>query len=256
MKEYTLITGGTEGLGLELAKLFGETGHNLIIIARNIERLINVKKFLEDEYNVDVQILSIDLTIHNSCKEIFDFVDNNNIVVNYLVNNAAIGSFGFLSESSEEYNQQLIDINISSLTNLTTHFLKSMVKLKSGGIMNIASTAAFVGGPKMSMYYASKAYVLSLTEALHDEVKDCGVKVSCVCPGPLDTKFQAKSGIQKSDKAKKYLMSCDKVAKEAYKNFFIGKTIIVPGKKNKLLVLFSKFVPRKLSRFIILRTNS
>jgi short-subunit dehydrogenase len=112
-----------------------------------------------------------------------------------------------------------------------------MIKRGCGGIMNVASTAAFVGGPKMALYYSSKAYVLSLTESLHEEVKSFGVRVSCLCPGPVKTSFQEKSGIKKSEKAKKYLMDVEDVAKEAYLVFFKGKAIIIPGYKNKLLVL-------------------
>ncbi|NFS29504.1 SDR family oxidoreductase [Clostridium botulinum] len=256
MRKCALITGGTEGIGLELAKLFAKDNCNLIIIARNKEKLLKVKNQLESKYNITVDILSLDLSIHSSCDKIFDFVDKKNISVDYLINNAGIGSFGFFHKGECGFEENLININIISLTNLTKYFLEKMIEKNHGGIMNVASTAAFIGGPKMAMYYSSKAYVLSLTEALHEEVKDLGIRVSCVCPGPVKTSFQSKAGIKKSEKAKKYLMDAEKVAKIAYEGFFKGKAIIIPGHKNKLLVWGTKLIPRSISRKIILKNNA
>lgn len=254
-KKYTLITGGTEGIGFELAKLYGKDNENLILVARDENKLKEKKAFLEKEYKIEVLILSTDLSVDNSYENIIKFVDEKNIVVDKLINNAGIGSFGEFHLGKDGFEEKIIGINIISLTNLTKHFLKEMVERKSGGILNVASTAAFVGGPKMAMYYSTKAYVLSLTEAIHDEVKDYGVKVSCLCPGPVRTSFQSKAGIKKSESAKKYLMSAKDVAKEGYKKFEKNKAIIIPGFKNKLLVIGNKLIPRALSRKIIQMTN-
>ena len=254
-KKYTLITGGTEGIGFELAKLYGKDNENLILVARDENKLKEKKAFLEKEYNIEVLILSTDLSVDNSYENIIKFVDEKNIVVDKLINNAGIGSFGEFHLGKDGFEEKIIGINIISLTNLTKHFLKEMVERKSGGILNVASTAAFVGGPKMAMYYSTKAYVLSLTEAIHDEVKNYGVKVSCLCPGPVRTSFQSKAGIKKSESAKKYLMSAEDVAKEGYKKFEKNKAIIIPGFKNKLLVIGNKLIPRALSRKIIQMTN-
>ena len=254
-KKYTLITGGTEGIGFELAKLYGKDNENLILVARDEDKLKEKKAFLEKEYNIEVLILSTDLSVDTSCEKIIKFVDEKNIVVDKLINNAWIGSFGEFHLGKDDFEEKIIGINIISLTNLTKHFLKEMVERKSGGILNVASTAAFVGGPKMAMYYSTKAYVLSLTEAIHDEVNDYGVKVSCLCPGPVRTSFQSKAGIKKSESAKKYLMSAEDVAKEGYKKFEKNKAIIIPGFKNKLLVIGNKLIPRVLSRKIIQMTN-
>ena len=203
-KKYTLITGGTEGIGFELAKLYGKDNENLILVARDENKLKEKKAFLEKEYNIEVLILSTDLSVDNSYENIIKFVDEKNIVVDKLINNAGIGSFGEFHLGKDGFEEKIIGINIISLTNLTKHFLKEMVERKSGGILNVASTAAFVGGPKMAMYYSTKAYVLSLTEAIHDEVKDYGIKVSCLCPGPVRTSFQSKAGIKKSESAKPF----------------------------------------------------
>lgn len=254
-KKYTLITGGTEGIGFELAKLYAKNKENLILVARDENKLKEKKTFLENEYKIEVLILSTDLSIDTSCEKIIKFVDEKNIVVDKLINNAGIGSFGEFHLGKDGFEEKIIGINIVSLTNLTKHFLKGMVERKYGGILNVASTAAFVGGPKMAMYYSTKAYVLSLTEAIHDEVKDYGVKVSCLCPGPVRTSFQSKAGIKKSESAKKYLMSAEDVAKETFKKFEKNKAIIIPGFKNKVLVIGNKFIPRALGRKIVQMTN-
>ena len=171
-KKYTLITGGTEGIGFELAKLYGKDNENLILVARDENKLKEKKAFLEKEYKIEVLILSTDLSVDNSYENIIKFVDEKNIIVDKLINNAGIGSFGEFHLGKDGFEEKIIGINIISLTNLTKHFLKEMVERKSGGILNVASTAAFVGGPKMAMYYSTKSYVLSLTEAIHDEVKN------------------------------------------------------------------------------------
>ncbi|MDR3594876.1 SDR family oxidoreductase [Clostridium sp.] len=255
-EKYTLITGGSDGIGFELAKIFAENRHNLIIVARNKSKLEKVKNKLEKEYKIKVQIISCDLSLNKSCEDIIRIVEEKNFIVDNLINNAGIGSFGFFNEAKDGFEEKLININIIALTTLTKYFIKDMIKRREGGILNVASTAAFVGGPKMSMYYSSKAYVLSLTEALHDEVKDFGVRVSCLCPGPVKTTFQEKTGIRKSKKAKKYLMDAKKVADKAYAEFLKGKAIIIPGYKNKLLIIGNKLIPRSWSRMIILKSNS
>lgn len=253
-RSHVLITGATAGIGYELAKLFAIDGYNLILIARNKEKLTKVKKKLEI-YNINVDILSVDLTVDSSCEKVFSFVDEKNLTVDILINNAGIGTFGEFTSITIEKELALIDTNIRALTELTKHFLYKMVGNEGGTIMNVASTAAFCAGPKMAAYYASKAYVLNLTEALNEEVKDKGVRVSCLCPGAVNTEFQNKAGIKKSDNAKKNIMSAKKVAEIAYRDLEKGKIIIIPGFKNKVLVVINKFLPRSISRKIILKMN-
>ncbi|MCQ2969490.1 MAG: SDR family oxidoreductase [Clostridium sp.] len=254
MNTYTLITGGSDGIGLELAKLFAKDKHNLVLVARNIEKLNKAKQILKCQ-GVDVKIISMDLSSMEECQRLIDYIEDRNILVDTLVNNAGIGSFGEFKNISWEKEEALIDINIKALSKLTKHFLPKIIKLKQGGILNVASTAAFCSGPKMATYYASKAYVLNLTEAIHEEVRNYGIKVSCLCPGPVKTAFQMKSGIEKSEGAKKYLMEAEDVAKEGYKGFKKGKVIIVAGVKNKFLVKINKFAPRSIVRKIVLKTN-
>ena len=251
---YTLITGASTGIGYELAKLFAKDRHNLILVARDEGKLETAKNELS-KYNVEVKILSLDLSKSEDIQGLFNYVEMNKLNVDILVNNAGIGTFGDFSEIEWVKEEALIDINIKVLTKLTKYFLPKIIECKNGGILNVASTAAFCSGPRMAAYYASKAYVLNLTEAIYEECKDSGIRISCLCPGPVKTTFQDKAGIKKSESAKKYLMDAEEVAKVSYKDFKKGKLIIIPGMKNKLLVIGNKLLPRRISRKIILKTN-
>lgn len=253
-RNYTLITGASTGIGYELAKLFAKDRHNLILVARDEGKLETAKNELS-KYNVEVKILSLDLSKSEDIQGLFNYVEMNKLNVDILVNNAGIGTFGDFSEIEWIKEEALIDINIKVLTKLTKYFLPKIIECKNGGILNVASTAAFCSGPRMAAYYASKAYVLNLTEAIYEECKDSGIRISCLCPCPVKTTFQDKAGIKKSESAKKYLMDAEEVAKVSYKDFKKGKLIIIPGMKNKLLVIGNKLLPRRISRKIILKTN-
>lgn len=253
-KEYVLITGASSGIGYELAKLYASDGYNLILIARNIDRLKIVKSEL-NKYNVEIKILSLDISMDHDIEKLFNYVEINKLKINTLINNAGIGTFGDFKEIEWKNEEQLIDINIKALTKLTKYFLPKIIENKNGGILNVASTAAFSPGPRMAAYYASKAYVLNLTEAIYEECKETEIKVSCLCPGPVKTGFQSKAGIKKSEAAKKYLMDAKDVAGVCYRDFNKGKLIIIPGLKNKLLIIANKLLPRSISRKIILKTN-
>lgn len=251
---YTLITGASMGIGYELAKLFAKDKRNLILISRNILKLQDVKNELS-KFNIDIKILALDLKNSEDIQDLFNYIEANKLNINILVNNAGIGTFGDFNNIEWKSEEALIDINIKALTKLTKYFLPKVVKEKEGGILNVASTAAFCSGPRMATYYASKAYVLNLTEAIYEEYKETGIKISCLCPGPVKTSFQDKAGIKKSKSAKKYLMDAEEVAKICYKDFYKRKVIIIPGFKNKLLVMGNKLLPRSISRKIILKNN-
>lgn len=254
-RSYVLITGATTGIGYELAKLYANDGNNLILVARDEEKLEKVKEELMLLYNISVYSISLDLSEDNSCEKLLSFVDKKNITVDILINNAGLGSFGYLSEIEREKELNLIDVNVRALTELTKMFLPIMISHGEGAIMNVASTAAFCAGPKMAAYYASKAYVLNFTEAIYEELKGTGIRISCLCPGPVSTGFQDKAGIRKKESAKKALMTPKKVAEVAYRDFKKGKLIIIPGFKNKVIIAVNKIIPRSLSRKIILMMN-
>lgn len=251
---YVLITGASSGIGFEIAKLFKKDGHNLILVARDKEKLKGAMDRLDNKEN-KIIMLDIDLSVEEEINKLIKYINDNKINIDILVNNAGVGSFGDFIDIDWNIEKRLIDININAVTKLTKYFLPKMIESKSGGILNVASTAAFSAGPRMATYYASKAYVLNLTEAIHEEVRDYGIKIACLCPGPVRTSFQDKAGINKSEKAKKYLMNADIVAKIGYDEFKKGKVIIIPGLKNKVLVKLGKLLPRAISRRIVLKTN-
>ena len=251
---YTLVTGASTGIGYELSKLFAKDKHNLILVSRNKNKLQSVKNELL-KYNIDIKILALDLESSEDIQSLFNYIEINKLAVNILINNAGIGTFGDFNDIEWSKEEALIDINIKALTQLTKYFLPKIIDYKNGGVLNVASTAAFCSGPRMAAYYASKAYVLNLTEAIYEEYKGDGINISCLCPGPVKTSFQGKAGIKKSESAKKYLMDAEEVAKVCYKDFNKGKLIIIPGMKNKLLVMGNKLLPRSISRKIILKTN-
>ena len=251
---YTLITGGAKGIGYEIAKRFAKEGSNILLVARDIERLVEVKNEFS-KFNIKVEILKIDISKDNEIESMFKYIKENEIEIENIINNAGVGSFGEFKDTNNENNDDLIKININALTKITRCFLPQLLEKNRGGILNIASTAAFCAGPKMGIYYASKAYVLNLTEAIHEECRGSNVKISCLCPGPVKTEFQNKAGIVKTEAAKKYLMDAKIVANIGYEGFIKGKVIIIPGFKNKLLVLGNKFLPRVISRRIINSIN-
>lgn len=254
-KEFVLITGGSTGIGLELAKLFAKDKYNLVIVARDLKCLNKVKIELETLFKIEVRILQLDLTVDNSCAQLCDYVDKNNLYIKYLVNNAGRGSFGFFKDIDIKADLSVIDLNARVLTELSKYFLIKMIEANEGGILNISSTAAFCAGPKMSVYYASKAYVLSLTESMMEEVEKYNVKIGCLCPGAVETTFQKSAGIVKNKLASNNLMSSEKVASIGYKKFMKKGGIIIPGIKNKILVVVNKFLPRSVSRKIVMKMN-
>lgn len=255
MNNFTIITGASSGIGYEIAKLFAKDKNNLILAARNEEKLNNIKQDFEKSYGIQVIVLKLDLTVESDVDYLYEYVNKNNIIVDNLINNAGMGSFGEFYKVDCCKDLNMIKLNVYSLTKLMKLFLPDMIKRNKGGILNVASTAAFGVGPIMSVYYATKSYVLSLTESVSAELKDTNVKISALCPGPVDTEFQSRAGVKKAEITKGYMMSADEVAYTAYKQYNKGKTIIIPGLKNKLLVQSFRFLPRKLIGLIALKLN-
>ncbi|SHE39833.1 short chain dehydrogenase [Clostridium fallax] len=254
--EITLITGATSGIGYELAKLFARDGNNLLLIGRNKNKMKEIKESLEENYKINVFTLIKDLKKEQSGEEIYNYVEKNNLIVDNLINNAGFGSFGCFNDIDRIWDLDMIKVNIFALTNLTKLFLPNMMKRNKGGILNVASTAAFQGGPLMAVYYGTKAYVLSISEALAEELVNTNIKVSVLCPGPVDTSFQSVAKVKKSSFAKGYMMEAKFVAKKGYDGFRKGKTIIIPGFKNKLLIQGLRILPRKLVSKVIKRVNN
>jgi uncharacterized protein len=241
-----LITGASSGIGLEFAKVFAKEGHNLVLVARSEETLNALKKQLEEEYDVKIKVIVKDLKYYSAPLEIYDEVKNSGINVNVLVNNAGFCTYGKFSETDLETELEMIQVNITALTHLTKLFLKDMVENNSGRILNVASTASFQPGPLLAVYFATKAYVLSFSEALSEELHDTKVRVTALCPGPTATNINKNANISDVEIYGK-MASAKKVARYGYNSLIKEKRVAIHGFKNKLIVHGSRFVPRRLA---------
>lgn len=242
-----LITGASSGIGLELAKIHASKGDNLVLVARNKFKLDEIKADLENKYKVNVYTIEKDLSASNASQELYNETSNQSIRIDYLINNAGFGDFGMFTETDWNKELQMINLNITALTHLTKLYVSEMVMRKSGKIMNVASTAAFQSGPTMAVYYATKAYVLSFSEALANEVGDKGVTITTLCPGPTESGFQAAAAMEESALVKgKKLPTSKEVAEFAYASMIKGKTIAIHGLMNAIMANSVRFLPRKL----------
>ncbi|MFA5403496.1 MAG: SDR family oxidoreductase [Ignavibacteria bacterium] len=242
----TLITGASSGIGLELAKIFASKGTNLIIVSRNVIELSKLKSELVEKYKVYVEEIVKDLSIPGAAQQVFDEVNSLDFDVDYLINNAGFGDYGLFYKSNWEKQEKMINLNMLALTQLTRLFLPGMIKKKSGKIMNVASTAAFQPGPLMSVYYASKAYVLFFSEAIANELEGTGVTVTALCPGPTKSGFQKAANVEHSKMLDgKSIPTAKKVAEYGYKAMMKGKRVAIQGFVNKELAFFSRRAPKK-----------
>lgn len=242
MKEYTLITGASSGLGKDFAKEYAKQGQNLILLARRYDLLETLKEELSI-HDVDVLIYKVDLSDKVQI-DVFLKQIPQDIFVSRLINNAGFGNHAAFDKQSEEVLINMLRVNIEALSLLTYRFIPAMKSEKRGEILNVASVAAFTSGPYMAEYYASKAYVLSLSNALRDELSDFNIKVSALCPGPTHTNFfkVAKNG--PSLLFEKFTMDSLPVVKKSMRDLHANKAISVPGLRNHFLVILTKFAPR------------
>jgi uncharacterized protein len=254
-----LITGASGGIGYELIKLFARDRHNLILVARSSDKLTQVASELQAS-GVTVKTIALDLATSPAPKFLFDQLQREKIAVDILVNNAGFGTFGEFAQISEEEILGQIQLNITALTELTRLFLPAMIARRSGRIMNVASTAGFQPGPLMAVYYATKAYVISFSEAIANEVRNSGVTVTCFCPGATHTNFARRAGIDKSRLFQLGAMSAEKVALDGYRAVMEGRTLAISGAHNWLVAQSTRFAPRKMvtaiSRWISESTES
>jgi short-subunit dehydrogenase len=243
---YTaLITGASGGIGYELAKLFAKGHHNLVLVARNGPRLAVVADELQRQFGVSVKTVAIDLAEPSAPESLFAQLQK--VPVDILVNNAGYGQFGEFSDVPLEESLGQIQLNITALTALTRLFLGPMLERRSGRIMNVASTAGFQPGPLMAVYYATKAYVISFSEALANELADKGVTVTCLCPGATETGFASRAGNDKTRLFKSLRpMDAKTVARIGYHGLLKGKTLVIPGVRNWLVAESVRFSPRKV----------
>jgi uncharacterized protein len=247
MKNTALITGASNGIGLELARIHASKGGDLVLVARSKDKLDELKSELENQFGITVYTIGKDLSAINAAQEVYEETNKQDIQIDFLINNAGFGNFGMFTDTDWSKELQMINLNMTTLTLFTKLYLQDMVKRRKGHIMNVASTAAFQSGPTMAIYSATKAYVLSFTEALSNEVKDKGVKITALCPGATQTGFDTAAGMQDSLLFKgKKLPSAKDVAEYGYNAMINGKTVAIHGILNYIMANSIRFTPRAL----------
>ena len=253
--QTALITGASSGIGLELARVFAAHGCSVILVARSAEALGELAAELRRAHKVDALAVPIDLADPAAPEELFRVLEEQGIGIDTLVNNAGFGTHGLFADSDLGAEMQMIQVNVAALVHLTRLFLPGMLMGGRGRILNVASTAAFQAGPYMAGYYASKAFVLSFSEAIAAELEGSGVTVTALCPGPTDTGFQKRAGVEATPLFKANTMSSAEVARIGYAGMMKGKRIVITGFKNKVLAFATRLVPRKCVTGIAKRLN-
>ncbi len=244
--QTALITGASAGIGRELAKLFAKGGYSVVLAARNGARLDQFADELQRQFTISVKAFALDLGSASAPQFLFDQVERENIGIDVLVNNAGYGKLGAFADVPLEESLGQIELNITALTHLTKLFLGPMLERKSGKILNVASTAGFQPGPLMAVYYATKAYVISFSEALANELRGSGVTVTCLCPGATDTEFQKRAGTEETLLFKLRPMTAKAVAQDGYRALMKGKPLVISGLKNWLLAESLRISPRRV----------
>ncbi|MES2135920.1 MAG: SDR family oxidoreductase [Pseudomonadota bacterium] len=245
MNKVALVTGASAGLGVEFARQLSKRGHRLVLVARRNERLEKLASELGN-----ARALAIDLSKKDATARLMADLEANGETVDLLVNNAGFGLIGRFAELDAKRERQMIDLNVGALTELCRAVAPGMIERKSGGILNVASTAAFQPGPKMAVYFATKAFVLSLSEALHEELKPHGIKVSCLCPGPTRTEFGEVAGFGGNGLFDRVAMESPQVVEAGLDGLDKNRAVVVPGWMNKVTAASTRFAPRPIVRKI------
>ncbi len=261
MSKLALITGASSGIGLELAKIMAAQGHDVILVARSKEKMQEVANGLVNQYGIKAIVHPFDLAQRYSGEALFESLRRYNDDIEYVVNNAGFGDIGLFHNQNLTMLNEMIQLNVTSLTEVCRLYGEIFAKKRNGTILNVASTAAFQPGPFMSAYYASKAYVLSFSEAIRDELSDYNVNVSTLCPGPTFSGFQARSGMSDSRMKKMAglfkgaIMTSADVAQIAYTGWMNKKSVIIPGPLNVFLAFMTRFSPRSVTSRIVKGIN-
>ncbi|MBI5549095.1 MAG: SDR family oxidoreductase [Deltaproteobacteria bacterium] len=249
-----LITGASGGIGLDLARLLAESGHDVVLVARSAAKLEELARDLSGRHGVRCEVLAADLARPEGVEAVVAGVEQRGMAVDVLVNNAGFGLWGEFAETDLAKELEMIQLNIATLTGLTKRFLPGMLQRKRGRVLNVASTAAFQPGPLMAVYFATKAYVLSFSEAIANELAGTGVTVTVLCPGPTETGFVAAAKMEESNLFKSVKpMGSLEVARRGLQGLIAGKRVVVPGLLNRVMAFFASFVPRRLLTAIVRR---
>ena len=242
---WALVTGASSGIGLELARALAEHGHDLVLVARREDRLAQLGKELARSNGIQYKVIAADLARPRAAEEVVARLSSLGVAVDVLVNNAGFGLFGPLAEASIDAQLEMVQVNIVALTALTGLLLPPMVTRRAGRILNVASTAAFQPGPGMAVYYATKAYVLSFSEALAGELTGTGVTVTALCPGPTKSEFQAVARMQSVRLVTMMRMpGARSVALAGYEGLMRGRRVVIPGWTNRVGAHLGRLAPR------------
>ncbi len=242
-----LITGGSRGIGLELAKQFAAHGHDLILVARDRDALEAAAGSLEGKHGIKATVIVSDLADPDSPERLYDTVASLGLQVDILVNNAGFGKAGEFAETDIDIQRAMVQVNVVSLMHLTNLFMQPMLLRRKGRILNVASTAAFQPGPLMSVYYSTKAFVLSFSQAIDEELRNTGVTVTCLCPGATATFFAERAGLSNSRLFKLTgVANAEDVARYGYAATMGGERLAIPGMKNKAMVQGQRLIPRAI----------
>lgn len=251
MRPVTLITGASAGIGVALARVFSRQGHELVLVARRKDRLQALADEIAATGAPRPTIIAYDLAKLGAAKHIGEALASKGIEPQFVVNNAGFGLVGLAIARDRDEQLEMIDLNIRALTELSLAFIDSLARHR-GGLLNVGSMAGFLPGPGMAVYYATKAYVLSFTEALHSELKPRGIRVAVLCPGPVPTEFATRAGINDRSMAPGPLTrTADYVAEAGYRGLMAGQRTIVPGFTNNLATLLIRLFPRRLMLKIV-----
>lgn len=254
--ETALITGAASGIGYELMQIFAQNKYNLVLVDRNQQKLSEIADELPNKFGISVKTIVKDLSVPLAAKEIFTEVNQSSIKIDVLVNNAGFGNYGLFNETDLNAELEMMQVNMVSLTHLTKLFLKQMVKQGKGKILNVASTAAFQPGPLMAVYFATKAYIFSFSQAIANELEGTGVTVTVLCPGPTASAFHHRTGMSDSKLVKsKNMMDAQTVAEIGYRGLMANKTTVIPGLQNRILAESVRFIPRDLLTKIVRTTQ-
>jgi uncharacterized protein len=246
MNKTALITGASNGIGYELASIHAEHGDDLVVVARTKCKLDVLKATLEKRFGIKVLAIEKDLSVPGAAEEVYHEVNSHNIAVDFLVNNAGFGDISFFAESDWARQEKMINLNVMALTHLSRLILPDMISRKSGKILNVASTASFQPGPTMAVYFATKSYVLSFSEAINNELKDHGVTVTALCPGSTESGFHAAATGEGRHIKERKLPSAREVAEFGYRSMMKGKAVAIPGIMNSIMATSVRFIPRSI----------
>jgi len=243
MKKYALVTGATSGIGKEISLLLAAAGYQLVIVARSRKNLKEFADTISKRFNIEVLPIAIDLSQTLAAQDVFDQVQKHHLSIEVLINSAGFGSAGKFWEIDKAKEASELQLNIITLTLLTKLFLPQMIEKKMGKILNVASVAAFFPGPFMSVYFASKAYVLSFSLGLAEELRGTGVSVTTLCPPPTESNFAEAAGVKETQSFSGKLLTSAQVAKNGFNGMMLEKNIVFCNMSSRILVLATKFLP-------------